>query len=241
MNIMELIVLQQNLCQLISMNSFLTGMKDEDLAKLFADTDDQTNDSSSIQSVLFIMKMSHMTDDTCPFAFVQHFSCNPSEKEVLFSIATIFEVKSVVNHERTWHVTLQLNEQENIICRELSDYMIKQIGPNSSELSLGWLLYRMNDLNEASKCLSSSNENYDRALGVYKKTQVQSIAALVNSFIANGDSSWTPWKPLPLLLGVGAGILLCTVGLSLGLGLGIGLNNGSGNLTAYNTTNTTSG
>ena len=52
-------------------------------------------------------------------------------------------------------------------------------------------------------------------------------------------SSWTPWKPLSLLLGVAAGILLCTVGLSLGLGLGIGLNNDSGNLTVYNTTNTT--
>ncbi|CAF0771597.1 unnamed protein product [Adineta ricciae] len=226
MNIRELVVLQQNVCQLISMNSFLSATKNKDLAKVFADTGDQTNDSSSIQSVLFIMKISHMTEDTSPFAFIQPFSCNPSEEEVLFSVGTIFEVKSVVKHEHTWYVTLQLSEQEKIICRELSGYMIKHIGPNPNELSFGWLLYRMNDfsearryaeyllkqysndkrivgdiytllglINEASKCLPASIENYDRALDVYKKTDVQSIAVLINAYtnlglayIAKGDS-----------------------------------------------------
>ncbi|UJR22194.1 hypothetical protein I4U23_025258 [Adineta vaga] len=56
-------------------------------------------------------------------------------------------------------------------------------------------------------------------------------------------NAWTPWKPLPLLIGVAIGIILTVIGLSLGLGLGIGLHNDSGNLTYYaeNTTNTTSG
>lgn len=51
--------------------------------------------------------------------------------------------------------------------------------------------------------------------------------------------TWSPWKPLALVIAVGIGSALVVVGLALGLGLGIGLHNNSGNLTSYTTRNST--
>ncbi|UJR22195.1 hypothetical protein I4U23_025259 [Adineta vaga] len=151
MNLKEVTMLEQNVNQMISMNSFLSATTDKELAKVFAGVSDEMIDISSIQSVLFIIKISDMTKDTIPFAFIQNYSCCPSEEEILFSIGAIFEVISVEQHEKIWHVNLQLSKQQNIICQELSSYMIRQIGTNPSPLSFGWFLYRMNDFNGAKR------------------------------------------------------------------------------------------
>jgi tetratricopeptide (TPR) repeat protein len=133
------------------MNSFLSATMIKEYAEIFADTSDQSNEASPLQSVLFIIDICDMTKETTPFGFIQNYSCNPDEEEVLFSISAIFKVRSVKQHENKWHVHLQLSKQQNELCQGLSRYMMKEIGPEPGPLSFGWFLYRMNDFNQATR------------------------------------------------------------------------------------------
>jgi tetratricopeptide (TPR) repeat protein len=92
-----------------------------------------------------------MTKETTPFGFIQNYSCNPDEEEVLFSISAIFKVRSVKQHEKMWHVHLQLSKQQNELCQGLSRYMMKEIGSEPGPLSFGWFLYRMSEFDKAER------------------------------------------------------------------------------------------
>ncbi|CAF4259969.1 unnamed protein product, partial [Adineta steineri] len=142
MKIDEIHLLERSVKQLISMNSFLSATTIKDLAEIFADTSDQSNETSPLQSVLFTIKIYNMTKDTTPFAFIQNFSCFRDEEEVLFSIGAIFKVVSVKKDNNMWHVNLELSSQQNQLCQNLFDYMKKQIGTEPSPISFGWFLYR---------------------------------------------------------------------------------------------------
>ncbi|CAF4806924.1 unnamed protein product [Rotaria sp. Silwood1] len=151
----ELDLLKSNEKNLISMNSFLSTTLDEAVAKIFADTSDQLNKPSPLQSVLFIIDIYNMTKDMTPFAIIKDSSCSSDnedeEKEVLFSIGAIFKVQSVEQHGKMWHVHLQLSKEENEFSQKLSEHMMKQIGSEPDPLCFGWFLFRMNKFDEAER------------------------------------------------------------------------------------------
>ncbi|CAF1522286.1 unnamed protein product [Adineta steineri] len=147
----EIQLLKRSVNQLISMNSFLSATTIKDLAEIFADTSDQSNEASPLQSVLFTINICNMTKDTTPFAFIQNFSCFRDEEEVLFSIGAIFKVVSVKKDNNVWHVHLELSSQQNELCQDLFSYMKKEIGSEPSPTSLGWFLYRVNEFDKVER------------------------------------------------------------------------------------------
>ena len=147
----EVNLLQTNVGEIISMNSFLSATTIRAIAEIFADTSDQTKEGSPLQSVLFIIDVHHFDDDSAPFAFIQNYSCCKDEEEVLFSIGAIFKVESVEKVDQTWHVHLQFNRQQNQQHKDLSKYMLKQIGTDPSPSIMGWFLYRMADFHKAER------------------------------------------------------------------------------------------
>ncbi|CAF1060994.1 unnamed protein product [Adineta steineri] len=151
MRIEEIHLLQKSVNQLISMNSFFSTTTIKELAEIYADTSDQSNEASPLQSVLFIINTCDMTEDTTPFAFIQNFSCYHDEDEVLFSIGATFKVVSVIQHNNMWHVNLQLSNQQNDPWQYIFNYMKKEIGSELSPISLGWFLYRMNEFDKVER------------------------------------------------------------------------------------------
>jgi tetratricopeptide (TPR) repeat protein len=151
MKINELDVLRRNVNEHISMNSFLSATTLQQVAEVFADTSDQCDAESPLQSVLFIIEICDINKETTPFAFIENYSCCADEEEVLFTIGAIFKVESVKQEGKTWHVKLKLSKQQNELCKDLSSNMLKQIGSDPGPLSFGWFLYRMNDLPQAER------------------------------------------------------------------------------------------
>jgi tetratricopeptide (TPR) repeat protein len=149
----ELESLKNNVNQLISMNSFLSATTIRDIAEIFADTSDQHNQTSPLQSVLFIIDVADITKDTTPFAFIEDYSCFADEEEVLFTIGAIFKVKSVIKDKdkKTWHVHLQLNKREDEVSQDVQNYMKKHIGSEPGPTTFGWFLYRMNEFDKAER------------------------------------------------------------------------------------------
>ncbi|CAF3132985.1 unnamed protein product [Rotaria socialis] len=162
-------LMKNNVNELISMNSFLSTTLKKAVALLFADTSDQSNESSPLQSVLFIIDISNMSKEMTSFAFIQTYSCCPDEEEeVIFSIGAIFKVQSVELHENMWHVHLKLSKEQNQLSQHLFDHMIKQIGVKPSPLSFGWFLYRINKFNNAERYAKMMLEQLppnDRGIG----------------------------------------------------------------------------
>lgn len=147
----EVDFLRTNIGEIISMNSFLSATTIRAIAEIFADTSDQTQEDSPLQSVLFIIDLCNFDDETAPFAFIENYSCCQDEEEVLFSIGAIFQVESVDKQDQIWHVHLQFNRQQNQQHKDLLKYMLKQIGTDPSPSTLGWFLYRMADYNKAER------------------------------------------------------------------------------------------
>ncbi|CAF4042379.1 unnamed protein product [Rotaria sp. Silwood2] len=151
LGIREVDLFKTNVNELISMNSFLSATANQAVAKVFADTSDQLNEPSPLQSVLFIIDISNMSKEMTPFAYIQNYAACPDEEEVLFSIGAIFKVQSVEEHSNMWHVRLQLSKEQKEISQSLSDHMMKQIGSQPNPLSFGWFLFRMNKFDEAER------------------------------------------------------------------------------------------
>ncbi|CAF1003772.1 unnamed protein product [Rotaria sp. Silwood1] len=164
----ELGMFKSSVNDLISMNSFLSATVNQDIAKIFAGTNDQLNKPSSKQTVLFKIDICNMSKEMTPFAFIQNYSSCPDEEEVLFSIGAIFKVQSVEQRANMWHIHLQLSKEENEISQNLSEHMMKQIGSEPDPLSFGWFLFRMNKFDEAeryAKYMLTQLPSKDKAIG----------------------------------------------------------------------------
>ena len=121
------------------------------MALIFSETSARLTEMSSKQSVLFVIDIFDVSEETTPFALIKSHSCYQEEDEVLFTLGAVFKVRSVEQEDDMWHVRLQLNKKQDKAYRDLSNHMRKQIGDRSSSLALGWFLYRMNDFNKAKR------------------------------------------------------------------------------------------
>ncbi|CAF1056393.1 unnamed protein product [Rotaria sordida] len=166
----ELDQLKQNVNELISMNSFLSATLNPGVAELYSSPNDQLNDPSALQSVYFIIGVYNLSKQTTPFAFIEHHSCNPDEKEVLFSMGAIFKVQSVTKHSNMWHIHLQLTNEQNQLGQKLLDHMLEQIKSEPGPLSFGWFLFRMSEFNKAER---------------YAQWMIQQLPP---NYIGNGDA-----------------------------------------------------
>ncbi|CAF1402832.1 unnamed protein product [Rotaria sordida] len=153
LNMTEVDILKRNVNELISMNSFLSTTFNKKLAKVFAGTNDQSNESSSLQSVLFIIDICNMNKEMAPFAILENSPCSQDngEEEVLFSICAIFQIRSVKQEDDMWYVHLQLTKEQNELSQNLSKYMMNQISSEPDPLSFGWFLFRMSDYDKAER------------------------------------------------------------------------------------------
>lgn len=151
MSMDEIKFLEKNIDEIVSMNTFLSTSRKRDVAEMFLDLLGQSNDSQSLESVLFTIDIIDISPDTTAFAFIEQHTCNPEESEVLFTINAIFKVKSVRQEGRIWNVHLQLSKQQNEEQKSFSKYMIQAIGSEPVPISFGWFLYRMGKFDKAER------------------------------------------------------------------------------------------
>lgn len=151
MSMDEIKFLERNIHQIVSMNTFLSTSQKRDVAEMFFDVLGQSNESQTLESVLFTIDITDISSDTTAFAFIEQHTCNPDESEVLFTINAIFRVESVKQDGRIWNVHLQLSKQQNEEQKKFSEYMIQAIGSEPGPVSFGWFLFRMGKFDKAER------------------------------------------------------------------------------------------
>ncbi|CAF1334921.1 unnamed protein product, partial [Didymodactylos carnosus] len=140
-------ILNDNINKLVSMNGFLSASTDENVTDIYSDKDG-TSDLIGYTRVLFKLLIN---DDIQrkPFASIKDISRMKDEKEILFSVGTIWQVKSITKDNKVWNVELELSNEDPSI--EMINYLKKQLGEISTCLTLGNFLAELEEFEKANK------------------------------------------------------------------------------------------
>ena len=159
MKIDELQKIKENLNGLLSMNSFFSTSFDRNVSRCFA----LKNDDIKVVSILYEIIID--TDvSAAPFSNVDGHSLFNSEQEILFSADAIFRVESAEEktdeHGQFWLIKLRLvDERMEQPLTDLIDHFKKDMGNNTSLLTLSNLLQHMGDLEGAERFILLMQES----------------------------------------------------------------------------------
>ncbi|CAF1368856.1 unnamed protein product [Adineta steineri] len=134
---------------LVSFNNFLSTSENIKVSLGFAE--DATKNSDQI-GILFIMHI-NPAQSTTPFASIASISAMKREKEVLFSMHSVFriqDIKQMDGNDRLYQVNLELTADNDPELSRLTDYIREESLPGSEGwYRLGLALYNMGQFNKA--------------------------------------------------------------------------------------------
>ncbi|CAF1155736.1 unnamed protein product [Adineta steineri] len=160
--------MMENKGGLISFNSFLSTSKDRSTSLNFVQN--ATINSDQIR-VLFIMEI-NPAQSTTPFASIAGISDFEGEKEVLFSMLSVFRIKDIKHtdeNNRLYEVSLVLTADNDPELSRLTDYIRKESFPDAEGwYRLGLVLWKMGQLDRAEDIyqvlLDQTTDDKERAL-----------------------------------------------------------------------------
>lgn len=173
--------LQKGKGGLLSFNSFLSTSTDRDVSFVFADS---VRADPSLVGVLFELKINPKLCLT-PFASLDNDSHYQDEKEILFSMHSIFEIGEVYQiDERLWRVELLSTTNTDQKMSVLCDCMRKTIIDNEEDSwgQLGHLLLKMGEYNEAERIFKAIVDRYS----VFNPNRMTCL----NAFYGLGSIKW---------------------------------------------------
>ncbi|CAF3913270.1 unnamed protein product [Rotaria sp. Silwood1] len=138
--------IQQNIDGLISFNTFLSTSTERRVALAFAS---QKLKQPGIQSVLFNM-MIDIEQCRSPFADIQQLSEVKGEKEILFSMGTMFRIHNIEKLSNgIWEVKLVLNAVDDIQLHQLTEHMRAELQGPQPLFTLGRLMKTLGQYDKA--------------------------------------------------------------------------------------------
>ncbi|CAF1541544.1 unnamed protein product, partial [Didymodactylos carnosus] len=145
----ELHELKDNIGRLISMNTFISTTCEKAVASIHAG---DGSFSPILESILFEIQI-NTSIDTKPYGNIKELSVMNDEDEILFSMGTIFRIKSVEKATDTgiWSVKLLLNSESDEQLKVLSEQIREETDGSSDLLTLGHLLREMGEYAKAER------------------------------------------------------------------------------------------
>ncbi|CAF1440516.1 unnamed protein product [Adineta ricciae] len=156
MPLYEIEKLQKNIGGYCSINTFLSTTTSSIVAASFAGSG---GGRPVLESVLFEINIdinnANSNNSLTPFANIAEVSHISDEKEILFSIGTVFKIENVEQlSDVIWNVELVLSEQIDKNIQKLIEFYKQKLHENNTEASisdLAWFLVEMGDYNKAEK------------------------------------------------------------------------------------------
>ncbi|CAF1401984.1 unnamed protein product [Adineta ricciae] len=137
---------------LLSFNNFLSTSKDEKVASMFAESNTNGTDLIGIHFKITV----NGRNSSVPYAFLRGgLSSHPNEKEVLFSMHTVFrigEIEQIGDNNRLWRVNLTATHDRDPQLSALTDRLEEETQRGSKGWSrLGKVLLKLGEAREADK------------------------------------------------------------------------------------------
>ncbi|CAF3804426.1 unnamed protein product [Rotaria sordida] len=180
----ELVTLEQNCGQLISVNSFFSTSADEKQARAFLHASHAAN---NLEKVLFEINADPKMTATKPYADISGNSEYPGESEILFMIGSIFRLNSVDQNsdDNIWIIRMTLCSENESDLKNVLQYMKQQLGTGETNLrTLGKVLWEMGRLDLAEqyfiRLLNNLPENHHLLSDLYE--DLGKIASLTGDY-----------------------------------------------------------
>jgi len=151
--------------------------------------------TSNLVGVLFILEIDPSISAT-PFANVENVGCFAGEREILFSMHSVFrigQVKQIDKNDRLWQVDLSLTGDDDPQLHALTERMREETSGSTGWLRLGQLMIKLGQLNKAEELydlllnqttnegekshlfhmlgmLKTDQGKYEEAVGFYEKS-----------------------------------------------------------------------
>ncbi|CAF1245736.1 unnamed protein product [Adineta ricciae] len=163
---------------LLSFNSFLSTSRSRRIAWKFVSNVQKKKEEREDKALLFQIKVDPSISQT-PFADIDDISHHYDEKEILFSMHTVFQIDGMNEIESsTWEINLTLTTDNDPQLKRLTDCVRKEIEGETSLHRLGNLMYKMGKFDKASEIyekLVDMTANSDHKKLAYLHHQLGSI------------------------------------------------------------------
>ena len=146
----ELKLIQSNIGQLISMNSFLSTSLHRRTALSFLDVIGLNND---IERILFKIDIDPR-QKTKPFSNIDRLSYFKNEDEVLIVLGALFRIQAINEdkEKNIWIAHITLANEDDFDLKETFAHMKEKIGDETNLHSIGKILTEMGEYKQAQKC-----------------------------------------------------------------------------------------
>ena len=146
----ELELMQNNIGEFLSMNSFLSTSRNRLTAIDFARI---SRKRDNMRPIVFEIKINPKLR-TKAFADVNKSSFYEDEDEVLIMLGALFRIEKIYedNEDRLWIAEVSLASEDDFHLKEIFSHMKGKIGDDTNLDSLGKLLLRMDENEKARKC-----------------------------------------------------------------------------------------
>ncbi|CAF1500690.1 unnamed protein product, partial [Rotaria magnacalcarata] len=164
----------QNLCNskggLLSFNNFLSTSKEKEVAMHFVQ--DSSYQNTDNISVIFIMTIdpSKISTSSTPFAMIDEYTAIKGEKEILFTMHTVFrviEIKQMANNNRLWEIQLTITGDSDPQLSTLTNRIEEEVRGSTGWHRMGKLMLKVGNLNPAEELyqelLKNASTDSDRA------------------------------------------------------------------------------
>ncbi|CAF2052373.1 unnamed protein product [Rotaria magnacalcarata] len=170
---------------LISFNTFLSTSTEQSVGLEFIE---RTLVKSTVTGILFIIKVNRLISST-PFADIHEYSQFKKEKEILFSMPTVFHIDniSIDKSKRFWHVHLTSTSDNDQQLHHLTERMREEIEGPSALYRLGALTIKLGEFAKAEEVyenlLSRTSDEHEKGhiyyqLGHINDNQNKHVEAL---------------------------------------------------------------
>jgi tetratricopeptide (TPR) repeat protein len=165
---------------LLAFNNFLSTSTEPSVAKGFIKR--ALRKDENCVAVLFIIKidLKKKSATTTPFALIQDFSAIKTEKEILFSMHSVFrvgEIKQSTENKRVWEVQLTLTDDRDSKLTVLMEYLEMEIRGKGWD-RMGELMIQMHRSDQAeilyNELLENATNENDRAHFYHQMGKVKS-------------------------------------------------------------------
>ncbi|CAF3419329.1 unnamed protein product [Rotaria socialis] len=131
---------------LLSFNNFLSTSADREVALLLAESNLQKSGNIGI---LFQMEIDPKVSST-PYALIQDDSAFVEEREVLFSMPSVFRIGEIIEiQDRLWEVNLKFTSDDDSELTSLTNYIRNEMKEASGWYSIAELMIRMGKYEKA--------------------------------------------------------------------------------------------
>ncbi|CAF4848912.1 unnamed protein product [Rotaria sp. Silwood1] len=159
----ELELMKNNINEFLSMNSFLSTSRNRTTALEFTRVSRRRD---NMRAILFEIDINPRLR-TKAFAAIDKISYYKHENEILIMLGALFRIENIFENEKEklWIAHVSLASEDDYHLKEIFTHMKGKIGDDTNLDSLGKLLLRMDENEQARKCYKRMLEETQLAVG----------------------------------------------------------------------------